>query len=250
MEELDKDNIPGHVAIIMDGNGRWARKRLMNRINGHRKGMEAVKNIVTASREIGIRYLTLYAFSTENWRRPKEEVRALMSLLGKYLKSELPLMMNNDIKLISIGNIENIPADEKEILLTTIEETKDNKGMVLSLALSYGGRSEILEATRALAEKVKRGDLDPSRIDEGLFSEHLLTATIPDPDLLIRTSGEMRISNFLLWQVAYAELFFTDTLWPDFNREELFRAIKEYQSRERRFGRTGAQIAPREVGGC
>ncbi|MBE9502769.1 MAG: isoprenyl transferase [Proteobacteria bacterium] len=247
MEELDKDNIPRHVAIIMDGNGRWARKRLMNRINGHRRGMEAVKNVVMASRELGIKYLTLYAFSTENWRRPKEEVRALMSLLGKYLRSELTLMIENNIKLISIGNIDNIPKDEKEVLLNTIEKTKENKGMVLNLALSYGGRSEILDATRALADEVKKGELESSEIDAELFSSHLLTSEIPDPDLLIRTSGEMRISNFLLWQVAYAELYFTDTLWPDFNKEELFKAIKEYQSRERRFGKTGDQVSPSEV---
>ena len=250
MEELDKDNIPRHVAIIMDGNGRWARKRLMNRINGHRRGMEAVKNVVMASRELGVKYLTLYAFSTENWRRPKEEVRALMSLLGKYLRSELTLMIENDIKLISIGNIDNIPKDEKQVLLNAIEKTKENKGMVLNLALSYGGRSEILNATRELADKVKKGELESSEIDAELFSSHLLTSEMPDPDLLIRTSGEMRISNFLLWQVAYAELYFTNTLWPDFNKEELFKAIKEYQSRERRFGKTGDQVAPSEVDVC
>lgn len=250
MEELDKDNIPRHVAIIMDGNGRWARKRLMNRINGHRRGMEAVKNVVMASRELGVKYLTLYAFSTENWRRPKEEVRALMSLLGKYLRSELTLMIENDIKLISIGNIDNIPKDEKQVLLNAIEKTKENKGMVLNLALSYGGRSEILNATRELADKVKKGELESSEIDTAVFSSHLLTSEMPDPDLLIRTSGEMRISNFLLWQVAYAELYFTNTLWPDFNKEELFKAIKEYQSRERRFGKTGDQVAPSEVDVC
>ena len=250
MVELDREKIPRHIAIIMDGNGRWARKRLMNRINGHRKGMEAVKNAVLASRELGVKYLTLYAFSTENWQRPKEEVQALMSLLGKYLASELKLMMENDIRLISIGDIDNIPKDKKQVLLNTIEKTKNNKSMVLNLALSYGARTEILSAVKFLAKNVKNGSLDISQIDEELFSSSLLTQKIPDPDLLIRTSGEMRISNFLLWQIAYTELYFTDTLWPDFNKEELFKAVKEYQSRERRFGKTGEQVSPPEVDIC
>ncbi|MDH3974818.1 MAG: isoprenyl transferase [Deltaproteobacteria bacterium] len=244
MTELEKDNIPRHIAIIMDGNGRWARKRLLNRINGHRKGMDAVKEVVTAAREIGVKYLTLYAFSTENWKRPPEEIKALMTLLGKYLKSELPMMMDNGIRLVTVGKIEDIPDKERGVLQDTIAKTSGNKGMVLNLALSYGGRDEILYSCRLLAEKVKTGDLAPQHITENLFTENLLTAGIPDPDLLIRTSGEMRLSNFLLWQSAYTELYFSDTLWPDFGEADLLLAIKDYQSRERRFGKTSDQVTP------
>ena len=244
MKELDANNIPAHVAIIMDGNGRWARKRLMNRINGHRKGMEAVRQVIVAAREIGIKYLTLYAFSTENWKRPEEEVKALMMLLGMYLKSELKLMMNKGIRLNAVGNISNIPGRERSVLLDTIEKTKDNGNMVLNLALSYGGRGEIIDAAKSLAERVKKGELSPDEIDEDLFQSNLLTDGIPDPDLLIRTSGEMRISNFLLWQIAYTELYFTETLWPDFGEDELIKAVADYQSRERRFGKTSEQVTP------
>jgi len=244
MTELQKENIPRHVAIIMDGNGRWARKRLLNRINGHRKGMDAVKEVVTTAREIGVKYLTLYAFSTENWKRPPEEIKALMTLLGKYLKSELPMMMDNGIKLVTVGKIEDIPGKERNVLQQTIVKTSANKGMVLNLALSYGGRDEILNSVRLLAEKVKNGELDPQGITEDMFKENLLTAGIPDPDLLIRTSGEMRLSNFLLWQSAYTELYFSDTLWPDFGKDDLLLAIKDYQSRERRFGKTSDQVTP------
>lgn len=244
MTELHKENIPQHIAIIMDGNGRWARKRLLNRINGHRKGMDAVKEVVTAAREVGVKYLTLYAFSTENWKRPPEEIKALMTLLGKYLNSELPMMMSNGIKLIAVGKIDDIPDKERRILQETIAKTADNEGMVLNLALSYGGRDEILNCVRLLASKVKEGKLDPQYITEELFRGNLLTAGIPDPDLLIRTSGEMRLSNFLLWQSAYTELYFSDTLWPDFGKEDLLLAIKDYQSRERRFGKTSDQVTP------
>jgi len=234
----------------MDGNGRWARKRLMNRINGHRRGMDAVKDVVTASRDVGIKYLTLFAFSTENWKRPEEEVKALMSLLGKYLKSEADLMMENGIRLNAVGNIDNIPEKEKSILLDTIENTKGNGEMVLSLALSYGGREEIVKAAKKLADMVRDGEIGSDQIDDALFQTQLYTAGIPDPDLLIRTSGEMRISNFLLWQMAYTELFFTEKLWPDFNRDELVSAIKDFQSRERRFGKTSEQILPSGSGPC
>lgn len=244
MTEFQKENIPGHIAIIMDGNGRWARKRLLNRINGHRKGMDAVKAVVTAARKIGVKYLTLYAFSTENWKRPPEEIKALMTLLGKYLKSELQMMMDNDIKLVSVGKIEDIPGRERDILQETMEKTANNKGMVLNLALSYGGRDEIVASAKILAMKVKNGELEPHEIREDCFKENLLTAGIPDPDLLIRTSGEMRLSNFLLWQSAYTELYFTDTLWPDFGKEDLLLAVKDYQSRERRFGKTSDQVTP------
>lgn len=244
MKEPDRDNIPVHIAIIMDGNGRWARKRLLNRINGHRKGMDAVKAVVTASREIGVKYLTLYAFSTENWRRPADEVGALMSLLTKYLKSELSMMMENGIRLKTIGNIDDIPEKTKVVLLDTMEKTVNNTGMVLNLALSYGGRDDILHAARSLATQVQNREIKPEDINEDLFSANLLTASIPDPDLLIRTSGEMRLSNFLLWQNAYAEFSFPETLWPDFGKEELFAAISDYQSRERRFGKTSDQLVP------
>ena len=244
MKEPDRDNIPVHIAIIMDGNGRWARKRLLNRINGHRKGMDAVKAVVTASGEIGVKYLTLYAFSTENWRRPSEEVGALMSLLTKYLKSELSMMMENGIRLKTIGKVDDIPQKTRSVLLDTMDKTANNTGMVLNLALSYGGRDDILYAARSLAAKVRAGEIRPEDIDEDLFSANLLTASMPDPDLLIRTSGEMRLSNFLLWQNAYTEFCFPETLWPDFGKEELFQAIIDYQSRERRFGKTSDQLDP------
>ena len=236
MKEPDRNNIPVHIAIIMDGNGRWARKRLLNRINGHRKGMDAVKAVVTASGEIGVRYLTLYAFSTENWRRPADEVGALMSLLTKYLKSELTMMMENGIRLKTIGNIDDIPEKTRAVLLETMEKTAANTGMVLNLALSYGGRDDILHAARSLALKVQSREISPEDIDEDLFSANLLTAGMPDPDLLIRTSGEMRLSNFLLWQIAYTEMYITPTLWPDFNKEEYLKSIEDFQKRERRYG--------------
>jgi len=244
MTELQKENIPRHIAIIMDGNGRWARKRLLNRINGHRKGMDAVKAVVTAAREVGVKYLTLYAFSTENWKRPHEEIKALMTLLGRYLKSELSMMMDNNIKLVAVGKIEDIPGKERGILQETIVKTAGNDGMVLNLALSYGGRDEILNSVRSLAMQVKSGEIEPHDITEDLFKENLLSVGMPDPDLLIRTSGEMRLSNFLLWQSAYTELYFCDTLWPDYGKEDLLLAVKDYQSRERRYGKTSDQVMP------
>jgi undecaprenyl diphosphate synthase len=250
MTDLNSENIPRHIAIIMDGNGRWARKRLMNRINGHRKGMDAVKNVVLAASEIGVSYLTLFAFSSENWKRPPEEVKSLMLFLGKYLKSELPLMMDNGIRLRAVGDIDKIPPKERAVLQDTLDKTSKNENMVLSLALSYGGRGEIVSAARSIAEKVRSGNLRPEDIDEEIFSSSLLTSDVPDPDLLIRTSGEMRISNFLLWQLAYTELYFTETLWPDFGRDDLMAAIADFQSRERRFGKTGDQLFEKRVKVC
>ena len=233
---LDPEKLPKHVAIIMDGNGRWAKQRLMNRVRGHEKGADTVRTIVTASREIGIEFLTLYAFSTENWRRSAAEVSALMRLLKHFLVSERDLMMRNDIRLNTIGEIERLPEDVRETLAETLRMTADNRSMVLTLALSYGGRAEILRMVASIARDVREGVLDVASIDEGLIADRLYTRTMPDPDLLIRTSGEMRISNFLLWQIAYSELAITPTLWPDFNREEYISILQDYQRRERRFG--------------
>jgi undecaprenyl diphosphate synthase len=234
--ELDTTKLPAHVAIIMDGNGRWAKKRLLNRINGHEKGSETVRTIVRTCREIGISYLTLYAFSTENWQRPKTEVKALMALLKKFLQSERKEMVENNIRLRVIGQLDRLPAEVREALDQTMAATKEQTGMNLILALSYGGRAEIVRMVREVAEKIKRGTIDPQAVNEGLVSDHLYTRDIPDPDLLIRTSGEMRISNFLLWQIAYTELFVTTTLWPDFSKEELLQILKDFQARVRRFG--------------
>ena len=233
---IDLQHLPAHVAIIMDGNGRWAKQRLLNRINGHERGAETVRTIVTASREIGIPALTLYAFSTENWQRSALEVSALMSLLKKFLETEKPVMMANGIRLNAIGQIERLPRDVQDALFQTIEATRHNPGMVLNLALSYGARAEIVRMTRILAEKAIAGSLDPQSITEETVSAHLYTHNLPDPDLLIRTSGEMRISNFLLWQIAYSELHITKTLWPDFSRNEYLDILKDYQQRNRRFG--------------
>jgi len=239
---LYPESLPRHIAIIMDGNGRWAKKRSLNRIRGHREGTESVRDIVRTCREIGIGVLTLYAFSTENWKRPREEVSALMRLLREFLKSELPEMMEKGIRLKAIGEIERLPDGVLKILRKSMEETRENQGMVLNLALSYGGRDEIVRAAQGVATQVQDGRLRPEEITKELFSSHLYTCGMPDPDLLIRTSGEMRISNFLLWQIAYAEIFVTQTLWPDFRREELIQIFQAYQKRERRFGLTGEQI--------
>ncbi len=233
---IDLQLLPAHVAIIMDGNGRWAKQRLLNRIHGHERGAETVRTIVTASREIGIPTLTLYAFSTENWQRAAIEVSALMSLLKKFLVSEKPSMMANGIRLNAIGQTERLPQDVQDVLFETMDATRHNPGMVLNLALSYGGRAEIVRMTRILAEKARAGSLDPQSITEETISEHLYTHGLPDPDLLIRTSGEMRISNFLLWQIAYSEIHITGTLWPDFSQNEYLDILKDYQQRERRFG--------------
>ena len=238
--DLDPQNLPFHIAIIMDGNGRWAKKRLLNRIKGHEKGSETVRTIVRTCREIGIRILTLYAFSTENWQRPQAEIYALMTLLKKFLISEQKEMMDNNIRLNTIGQTERLPEDVRQELQKSIMLTRKNEGLILNLALSYGGRAEIVKAVREIAIKAIDGRIDPDSITPELFSKHLYTSEMPDPDLLIRTSGEMRISNFLLWQLAYTEIYVTDTLWPDFGKDEFIGIIKNYLQRERRFGNVGS----------
>jgi undecaprenyl diphosphate synthase len=242
MEEIDKENLPHHIAIIMDGNGRWAKKKSLNRISGHIKGVDSVREIVTACRELGIKVLTLYAFSIENWRRPQEEVTALMGLLKEYLLKEREEMVKNNIRLCAIGRLEDLPRDVRDTLHGTIKKTRHCNGMILNLALSYGGRAEIVHAAKGIVSDLQKGQIKPDEITEQRFSQYLWTWGLPEPDLLIRTSGEFRISNFLLWQIAYTELYVTETLWPDFNREELFKAIADYQSRERRFGLTSEQL--------
>ncbi len=236
---LTSESLPKHVAIIMDGNGRWAKKRALNRIRGHREGTESVRDIVQASREIGVKVLTLYAFSTENWKRPAMEVSALMKLLKSFLKSELPEMKENSICLNAIGDIKKLPKDVLDVLCEVMDATRQNQEMTLNLALSYGGRHELVRAARHIADQVKKGQLEPDEITEELLSSNLYTHNMPDPDVLIRTSGEMRVSNFLLWQIAYTEIFVTKTLWPDFRREEFIQILSDYQKRERRFGLTG-----------
>lgn len=236
------DSLPRHIAIIMDGNGRWAKKRSLNRVKGHREGAESVRDIVRVCREIGIEVLTLYAFSTENWQRPRQEILALMKLLKDFLRSELPEMMENGIRLNAIGQIERFPGDVVKVLQEVMDMTRKNEGMILNLALSYGGQEEIVAAARKIATEVQAGRLQPEEITKAVFSDHLYTQGMPEPDLLIRTSGEMRVSNFLLWQIAYTEICVTNTLWPDFRREELIRILHDYEKRERRFGMTGAQV--------
>lgn len=231
----------------MDGNGRWAQRRGLSRLEGHRRGKEAVRNIVDTSRELGLSYLTLYAFSSENWQRPQREVRALMGLLNRYLRTELRRMMRYNIRLQSVGDLERLPANVRKSLLDVIAATKENTGLTVVLAVSYGAREEIVAAVQSLAEAVRTGQLDPQDIDEQTIGNTLWTADIPDPDLLIRTSGEFRISNFLLWQLAYTELYVTETLWPDFNRDAFLQALAEYQSRDRRFGRTAEQRGETEL---
>ncbi|MEI6085551.1 MAG: isoprenyl transferase [Verrucomicrobiota bacterium] len=229
-------NIPRHVAIIMDGNGRWAKQRGKARIAGHRAGSESVRAIVRACGELGIEYLTLYAFSSENWNRPRAEVSALMHLLEFYLKQEIPELDKNNVRLAAIGRIHELPGSAQKQLAKSIEALSKNTGLTLVLALSYGGRAEIVDATRAIAREVKAGHLDIADIDDKLISQHLYTRDIPDPDLLVRTSGELRVSNFLLWQISYAEIYVTDVLWPDFRKPELEKACEEYGKRSRRFG--------------
>jgi undecaprenyl diphosphate synthase len=246
MEEIDKEKLPRHVAIIMDGNGRWAKKKLLNRISGHIKGVNAVREVVTACRELGVKVVTLYAFSIENWKRPAEEVQALMGLLKEYLQKECPEMVRNNIRLNAIGRMEDLPPDVQKVLQETKKKTHHCDGMTLNLALSYGGRSEILHAVHGIVSDLQQGKIKPDEITIQRFSQYLWTHGIPDPDLLIRTSGEFRISNFLLWQIAYTELYVTDTLWPDFDRKELLKAIADYQSRERRFGLISEQLNGKE----
>ncbi len=242
ISKLDTGRIPRHVAIIMDGNGRWARNRAMDRSKGHVEGVTSVNRITRLSSDIGIKYLTLYAFSTENWNRPKEEVEALMQLIGWTIRKETPELFANNVKIRLIGEIDRLPAEVRESLEEGCRVTKDCTGLNLLLCLSYSSRWEISEAARRLAREVSRGELKADDITEDTISQHLTTAGIPDPDLLIRTGGEQRISNFLLWQIAYSELYFTSVLWPDFDREEYLDAILEFQNRERRFGRTSDQV--------
>ena len=231
------ERIPIHVAIIMDGNGRWAAQRNRPRTFGHKSGVDSVKAVVRAAGEIGVKYLTLYTFSSENWRRPKTEVAALMQLLTRTTQNSLDELLENDVKLITIGRLDGLDPNRHAIIQKAVEKTRNNKGLVLILALNYGGRTEILDAVKAIANSARAGMVDPKDVNEELFSGFLYTADLPDPDLLIRTSGEHRISNFLLWQTSYTELYITDTLWPDFKRDELFTAIVDYQKRERRFGK-------------
>lgn len=231
-----KANLPKHVAIIMDGNGRWAKQRHLPRVEGHRAGAESARIIIRTAGELGIKYLTLYAFSAENWNRPKDEVDALMKYLIHYLKSETPELNKNNVRLEVIGQIYRLPENVQEHLKKSIATLSRNNGLTLVMALSYGSRIEIVEAVRNIAEKAKQGKIDPGDINEKVISEHLWTRNVPDPDLLIRTSGEMRISNFLLWQISYTELFVTQTLWPDFRKPQLFEALEEYTRRHRRFG--------------
>jgi len=239
---INKDNLPKHLAIIMDGNGRWAKKQGFLRAFGHENGTKSVRVTVECCAKLGIENLTLYAFSTENWNRPKIEVDTLMKLLINSLKNELKTLENNNIRLNSIGNLNLLPKSAQKELLDVIEKTKNNTRMTLTLALSYGSREEIISAVKNISDKVKNNIISIDAIDESIINQHLYTQNLPDVDLLIRTSGEHRISNFLLWQIAYAELYFTDVLWPDFKEEDLYEAIISYQKRERRFGKTSEQI--------
>ena len=241
-EQIIQDRIPRHIAIIMDGNGRWAKRQGMARMFGHRQGVETVHRITEAAAELGVEYLTLYAFSTENWNRPKEEVDALMVLLVDTIVKETPTLMKNNVSLQTIGDLSRLPQATRNKFLECIEQTSQNTGLTLVIALSYSARWEMIEATKRIASAVKDGELLLEDINEELLSNYMTTAQMPDPDLLIRTSGELRISNFLLWQLAYSELYFTNCLWPEFSNEEFYHAIVDYQHRERRFGKTSEQI--------
>jgi len=239
---LNTNNLPRHLAIIMDGNGRWAKKNGFLRTIGHENGAKTVRTIVESCSELGIEFLTLYAFSTENWNRPKLEVEMLMKLLTKSLRKELNTFIKNNIRLNIIGNINNLPKSVQKELTEVLEKTKENNKLTLTLALSYGAREELVSATKELCNKVKNNIISIEDIDESIINNHLYTNNLPDVDLVIRTSGEQRISNFLLWQIAYAELYFTEVLWPDFNKDHLMEALKSYQKRERRFGKTSEQL--------
>lgn len=241
-DQILASRIPRHVAIIMDGNGRWAKRQGMARMFGHRQGVETVHRITEAAAELGIEFLTLYAFSTENWNRPKEEVDALMVLLVDTIAKETPTLMKNNIRLQTIGDLSRLPQNTHEKFMECIQQTSNNTGLTLIIALSYSARWELIQAAKHIAQAVQNGILLPEDINEEVLSSHLTTAQVPDPDLLIRTSGELRISNFLLWQLAYSELYFTDCLWPEFTNEEFYQAIVDYQHRERRFGKTSEQI--------
>ena len=240
--KIDIKRLPQHIAVIMDGNGRWAKEQGKMRIFGHQNGVGAVRAISEACAELGVKYLTLYAFSTENWNRSQIEVDALMRLLSKTMSDELKTLTDNNIRLNAIGDLSRLPKYNYDALMKTIDATKDNDRMTLTLCLSYSGRWEITQAAKTIAEKVKSGELDIEQIDENVFSKHLNTSCMPDPELLIRTSGEERLSNFLLWQLAYSEFYFTEKFWPDFGKEDLYLAIADYQNRERRFGKTSEQL--------
>jgi len=241
-QDLGIKKLPRHVAIIMDGNGRWATDRNLKRIEGHRRGSEVVKKIIDFSKDIGIEVLTLYAFSEENWHRPQEEVQALMDILANYLSSEFERMVSEGLRLHTVGRVDKLPGKVQDIINAGKKVTRNNTGMVFNLALSYGSREELVRAVREIVEDVRRGDISTDDIDEDLISSHLYTNDLPDPDLLIRTSGEFRVSNFLLYQIAYTEIYITKTLWPDFTEEEYTEILKDYAGRERRFGRTGEQV--------
>ena len=241
-EKINIERLPQHIAIIMDGNGRWAKEQGKLRVFGHQNGVGAVRAASEACAELGVKYLTLYAFSTENWNRSQFEVDALMRLLSKTMSEELKTLNNNNIRLNAIGDLERLPKSNYEALMKTIDETKNNDRMTLTLCLSYSGRWEITQAAKKIAEKVKSGEINIEQIDEKCFSDFLSTNDMPDPELLIRTSGEERISNFLLWQLAYSEFYFTEKFWPDFGKEDLYAAIVDYQNRERRFGKTSEQL--------
>ncbi len=240
--QINTAHLPKHIAIIMDGNGRWAKKQGMQRVFGHKKGVNAVREVVEASTELGIQALTLYTFSTENWSRPKSEVSTLMSILVSSLRKELKLFQKNNICLGAIGNIQGLPEKAQDELMQTIEKTKNNTGLSLNLALNYGAREELIRAVKSISKRIVNNELRIEEIDENTINNHLYTFNLPDVDLLIRTSGELRLSNFLLWQIAYAELYFTDVLWPDFRKDDFYRAIINFQMRERRFGKTSEQI--------
>ena len=242
LKQLNHKKLPSHIAIIMDGNGRWAKKRFLPRIAGHRAGAKTVDRIVTRCRKLGIKALTLYSFSDENWNRPKKEIDTLMSLLREYLQKELDTMIKEDIRFNTIGHIEDLPLFAQEMIKEAEEKTRNKKGMVLTLALSYGSRREIIDAVKKIAEKVEKRIIKVDSINSDLFSRELYTNGLPEPDLLIRTSGELRVSNYLLYQIAYTELFFTKVLWPDFNETHLLKALIEFQNRVRRYGLTTEQI--------
>jgi undecaprenyl diphosphate synthase len=242
-EKINKDKLPRHIAIIMDGNGRWAQKRGNKRIFGHKNGVAAVRDTVEAGAELGLQYLTLYAFSTENWNRPRTEIDALMSLLVSTINTETKTLLENNVRLHTIGDTDNLPGNVRDKLLSTIDKTSGNTGTSLILALSYSARWEIGRATREMLKDFKKGEININDVDDEWIRKYLTTANFPDPELLIRTSGEFRISNFMLWQIAYAELYFTNILWPDFRRENFYEAILNYQNRERRFGKTSDQIS-------
>ncbi len=243
LDQIDKERMPQHIAIIMDGNGRWAKQKNLDRTFGHREGLSAVRRLIEGAKKAGVSYLTLYTFSTENWKRPEEEIRALMQLMVKAVADETPDLIKNNIRVKTIGDIDRLPIETRKALDACLMETSACTGSTIILALSYSSKWELTEAARKLAIDVKSGKVDENNISEELFEKYLSTAEIPNPDILVRTGGEKRISNFLLWQIAYSELYFTDELWPDFNEESLYKAIVDFQQRERRFGKTSEQIS-------